>query len=73
MLSQTNIGASTPLGATPVPGRGVTFRVWAPRATDVYLNGTFGAITYATNAPSGRLTKDGSGYWAARSTLSPAV
>jgi 1,4-alpha-glucan branching enzyme len=64
MLSQTNIAPSTPLGANPMPGAGVTFRVWAPRATDVYLNGTFGANAYVNNDANGRLTKDASGYWA---------
>ena len=63
MISQANITASTPLGATPLVGGGVTFRVWAPRATDVYLNGTFGANIYAGNSPSARLAKDASGYW----------
>ena len=64
MLSQANITANTPLGATPVTGGGVTFRVWAPRATDVYLNGTFGANVYTNNAANARLTKDALGYWA---------
>ena len=64
MLSQTNITPSTQLGANPIAGGGVTFRVWAPRATDVYLNGTFGANTYVNNDANGRLTKDASGYWA---------
>jgi len=64
MLSQANIAPSTPLGATPLPGGGVAFRVWVPRATDVYLNGTFGANTYVNNAANGRLIKDASGFWA---------
>jgi 1,4-alpha-glucan branching enzyme len=34
--SQFHIDASTPMGATLVEG-GATFRVWAPRATDVYV------------------------------------
>ena len=41
MISQTNIAPDTPMGATLVPG-GAVFRAWAPRATSVYLNGTFG-------------------------------
>jgi len=64
MLSTANITTSTPLGATPLPGGGVSFCVWAPRATDVYLNGTFGPNTYLKNAANARLTKDASGYWA---------
>lgn len=63
MLSGANVTTSTPLGATPLPGGGVSFRVWAPRATDVYLNGTFGPNTYVKNAANARLTKDASGYW----------
>jgi hypothetical protein len=63
MLSQANISASTPMGATPLPSGGVTFLVWAPRATDIYLNGTFGANTYAKDAANGRLSKDASGFW----------
>ncbi len=34
------------------------------RATDVYLNGTFGANNYVNNAANARLTKDALGYWA---------
>ncbi len=64
MLSQANITPSTPLGTRPLPGGGATFRVWAPRATDVYLNGSFGSKTYAGTDPNARLTKDASGYWA---------
>ena len=41
MLSQQNISAATPTGTTLVAG-GATFRVFAPRATAVYLNGSFG-------------------------------
>jgi 1,4-alpha-glucan branching enzyme len=46
MLSQQNISASTPTGANLADG-GATFRVWAPRATAVYVLGTFGGTTYA--------------------------
>lgn len=42
-LSQTNINASTPMGATLIEG-GVTFKVWAPLAQAVYLNGGFGGV-----------------------------
>ena len=64
MLSQTNISPITPLGATVIREGGVTFRVWAPRATDVFLNGSFGTNTYLKDAASGRLTKDSAGFWA---------
>jgi 1,4-alpha-glucan branching enzyme len=64
MLSQAHISLSTPCGATVVPGGGVMFRVWAPRSTDVFLNGTFGANTYLNNAANGRLSKDAAGFWA---------
>src|ERR1035437_7415126 len=37
VISQQNISAATPMGATLVAGGGATFRVWAPRATSVYL------------------------------------
>jgi len=65
MLSQTNISSSTPLGANVAPGGGVTFRVWAPRASAVYLNGTFGGVTYAGQDPDCLLAKDAQGFWAA--------
>jgi len=57
------------MGATLVSG-GATFKVWAPTAQAVYLNGTFssGISSWVSNtnpAPDGNflLTKDGSGYW----------
>ena len=31
-------------GTNLVPGGGATFRVWAPRATEVYINGLFGVV-----------------------------
>ena len=46
MITQQNISANTPMGGTLVPG-GATFRFWAPRATAVYLNGTFGGQPFA--------------------------
>ncbi|MBV9302735.1 MAG: hypothetical protein JOY62_10685 [Acidobacteriaceae bacterium] len=45
MLSQQKISPSTPLGAT-LNSRGASFRVWAPRATAVYLLGTFNGTTF---------------------------
>ncbi len=62
VLSQQNIDAATPLGATLVRG-GATFRVWAPRATAVYLHGTFGDITYDQPTENCSLAKGESGYW----------
>ena len=40
MIAQDHITANTPMGATLVDG-GAIFRVWAPRALQVYLQGTF--------------------------------
>jgi 1,4-alpha-glucan branching enzyme len=63
MLSQQNISASTPTGANLADG-GATFRVWAPRATAVYLLGTFGGTTYADLTTDRLLQKTGPrGYW----------
>jgi len=64
MLSLAHITTFTPLGATPLQGGGVTFRVWAPRAAAIYLNGTFGANTYVNDDARARLVKDAAGYWA---------
>lgn len=46
MMSQQNISPDTPNGGNLVGG-GATFRVYAPRATEVYLHGTFGGVAYA--------------------------
>lgn len=62
MLSQDNISIPTPTGAKILPG-GATFRVWAPRATAVYLNGTFGGNVYDKQTDDRLLSKDASGYW----------
>ena len=62
MLSQANITATTSTGATILPG-GVSFRVWAPRATAVYLNGIFGGTVYDKQTDDRLLCKDASGYW----------
>jgi len=44
-VTQDHIGLSTPMGANLVAGppAGATFRVWAPTAKAVYLNGGFGS------------------------------
>ena len=62
MLSQQNISANTPLGATVVPG-GVTFRVWAPNAQSVYLNPDVAADSSAKLTDARVMSKDGAGYW----------
>jgi 1,4-alpha-glucan branching enzyme len=63
MISQQKISANTPLGANLVPGGGATFRVWAPRATEVYLNGVFAGVIRAGQTDDLLLSKDGNGYW----------
>ena len=62
MLAQTHTDAATPTGATLVPG-GATFRVWAPRASAVYLNGSFGGVTYDKQTDDRLLANNGTGYW----------
>ena len=51
MLSQKNIRATTPMGATLIDGGGATFRVWGGRAKAVYLNGVFGGVTRTGMVP----------------------
>jgi len=63
-LSQSNITSGTPMGATLVSG-GATFKVWAPLAQAVYLNGLLGGVanwSMGTN-PDLLLTKDAADYW----------
>ena len=40
-ISQSHITANTAMGAN-LNGNGATFRVWAPDAEAVYVNGVFG-------------------------------
>jgi 1,4-alpha-glucan branching enzyme len=62
-LSQANITASTPMGAALVAG-GATFKVWAPSAAAVHLNGVFGGVADWTQAAGANvLTRDSAGYW----------
>jgi 1,4-alpha-glucan branching enzyme len=62
-LSQTNVTPSTPMGANLVAG-GATFRVWAPLASAVYLNGVFGGTAdWSKDASPKQLVKDTNGYW----------
>jgi 1,4-alpha-glucan branching enzyme len=62
MLAQDHIDSTTPTGATLVPG-GATFRVWAPRASAIYLNGSFGGVVYDQQTDARLLASDGTGYW----------
>ncbi len=64
MISQANISANTPMGANLVPAGGATFRVWAPLATAVYINGTFGGSSLTGQTDSLLLAKDANSYWA---------
>jgi 1,4-alpha-glucan branching enzyme len=61
-----NIGHSTPMGATVVPG-GATFRTWAPSAQDVYIvtdaHATASWSHWTPNQPD-RLVALGDGTWA---------
>jgi 1,4-alpha-glucan branching enzyme len=62
MLSQDNVSPATPTGANLLPG-GASFRVWAPRASAVYLNGIFGGKVHDQQTEDRLLRKDESGYW----------
>lgn len=64
MLSQQNISATTPCGATVVAG-GVTFRVWVPRAQAVYFNPVLAADGSVQLNDAQLMSKDPSGYWTA--------
>ena len=63
MISQQNVSGATPMGANLVPGGGATFRVWAPRATSVYLYGVFGGSPLEGQTDGSLMAKDGAGYW----------
>jgi 1,4-alpha-glucan branching enzyme len=63
MLSQANILPTTPMGVTLVDKGGATFRVWAPRATAVYVNGTFGGTSMTGHTDNLLMAKDAKGYW----------
>ncbi len=62
MLSRSNILPTTPMGATLVNG-GATFRVWAPRATAVYVNGIFLGVPKTGQTGDLLMAQDASGYW----------
>jgi 1,4-alpha-glucan branching enzyme len=68
MISQANCSVNTPMGAnlasgSGVAGGGATFRVWAPRATAVYLNGVFGGVARSGKDDALLMVKDANGYW----------
>src|ERR1700721_631838 len=63
MISQGNISTATPMGATILDAGGVTFRYWAPRASAVYLNGTFGGVPSMGQTDNLLMAKDANGYW----------
>jgi 1,4-alpha-glucan branching enzyme len=62
MISQANISANTPMGANLVPAGGATFRAWAPLATAVYINGTFGGTSLTGQTDNLLLAKDANSY-----------
>jgi 1,4-alpha-glucan branching enzyme len=64
MLSQDHIGPNTPMGGN-LTANGATFKVWAPGAQGVYLNGTFGGNNrWTQDRDMGLLLqKDNAGYW----------
>jgi 1,4-alpha-glucan branching enzyme len=54
------------MGATLLNGGGATFRAWAPLATAVYINGTFGGAggsLMTGQSANLLLANDGNGYW----------
>jgi 1,4-alpha-glucan branching enzyme len=63
--SQDHITSTTPMGANLVGG-GATFRVWAPAAEAVFVNGRFeGVDRFPEDAdPALQLVKDGNDFWA---------
>ena len=51
------------MGANLVDGGGATFRVWAPRAAAVYVNGVFGGTPQTGQTADLLMAKDANGYW----------
>jgi 1,4-alpha-glucan branching enzyme len=62
MISQQHITPETPMGGTLLPD-GATFRVWAPRAHQVFVNGVFGGTPRLAELPDLLMAKDDKGYW----------
>src|SRR5258708_7531479 len=63
MISQRNISPTTRMGANLIDGGGATFRVWAPRAVGVYVNGTFGGASRTGQTDDLLMARDAGGYW----------
>jgi 1,4-alpha-glucan branching enzyme len=63
VISQENISAATPMGATLIRTGGATFRVWAPRAASVYLNGVFSGSQFTGQPDDLLMAMDSRGYW----------
>lgn len=61
-ITPNHVSCSTPMGATLIGG-GATFRVWAPRARDVYLVGEFAGKPVWQARADHRLFRDEGGYW----------
>ena len=51
------------MGANLIGSGGATFRVWAPRANAVYVNGTFGGKPRTSQTDDLLMAKDAKGYW----------
>ena len=62
MISQEHISAATPVGAT-LTQDGACFKLWAPRANAVYLNGIFSGVAFDVQCGERLLAKDDAGYW----------
>jgi 1,4-alpha-glucan branching enzyme len=62
MISQQHITPDTPMGGALLPD-GATFRAWAPRARQVFVNGTFGGVPRQGQVPELLLAQDDRGYW----------
>jgi 1,4-alpha-glucan branching enzyme len=64
MLAQDHINENTAMGAN-LTTDGATFKVWAPGAVGVYLNGTFGGQNNWTQDADVNLllAKNSEGYW----------
>jgi len=71
--NRTDIGDDTPMGATVVAG-GVTFRLWAPAAQQVFV--LTGVTLHAAEqpgfvaAPSDAMFQQDNGFWAATQRMS---
>jgi 1,4-alpha-glucan branching enzyme len=63
--SQTHVASTTRMGANLVGG-GATFRVWAPAARAVFVNGRFAGVDRFSKDrdDSLQLVNDGNGFWA---------